>query len=266
MTNAAYDESEIRAYWARQAKEHGQAPEASWSDHRVIQLEIAAIGERIAPGARVLDVGCANGYSSVRYLLDREADVTGIDYIPEMIAAAETRRGGLPTGARERIRFAVGDVRSLEFEPASFDSVVSTRVIINLPDTESQAQGLRECARVLRPGGLLLLSEATVQGWSRLNRFREEWGLESIGMPSFNLYLDVDEVVATLTGTCALVAIIDFASSYYVATRVFKPLLARLRDGLVDPNDPNAEFNRWAAQLAAAGDYGTQKLLVFERR
>jgi SAM-dependent methyltransferase len=265
MTSAAYDDNEIRAYWARQAKAHGQAPEASWSDHRVIELEIAAIGEHIPPGARVVDVGCANGYSSVRYLHDREADVTGIDYIPEMIEAAEARRGELPADARERIRFAVGDVRNLEFTQASFDTVVSTRVVINLPDKESQAQGLRECARVLRPGGILLLSEATVQGWRRLNQFREEWGLPTIGMPPFNLYVDVDEVVATLAGACSLLEVVDFASSYYVATRVFKPLLARLTDGLVDPNDPNAEFNRWAAQLAAAGDYGTQKLLVFER-
>ena len=36
---------------------------------------------------------------------------------------------------------------------------------------------MEECARVLKPGGILLLSEATIQGWTKLNDFRAEWGL-----------------------------------------------------------------------------------------
>ena len=67
-------------------------------------------------------------------------------------------------------------------------------------------------------------------------------------------------------GECSLVDVVDFASSYYVATRVFKPLLAQLTDGLVEANDPNAESSTAGLRsFAAAGDYGTQKLLVFER-
>jgi hypothetical protein len=57
----------------------------------------------------------------------------------------------------------------------------------------------------------------------------------------------------------------DFASSYYVATRLLKPLLALRAETTVDVADPNAEFNRWAAMLPAAGDYGTQKLFVLRR-
>ena len=65
-------------------------------------------------------------------------------------------------------------------------------VLINLGHWDRQLSGLRECIRVLKSGGLLLLSEATLQRWCRLNALRAEWGLEDIPMPPFNQYLDQD--------------------------------------------------------------------------
>jgi SAM-dependent methyltransferase len=256
---------EIKEFWADQARLHGESPSASWSDRRVIELEIDAIGSRITGGQRVLDAGCANGYSSVHYAAVG-AHVTGVDYIHEMIESAESRRQALPADVAQRLDFSVGDITSLDFDDTSFDVVVSTRVIINLPSWEEQLRGLRECVRVLRPGGLFLLSEATEQGWRRLNALRNEWGLADISMPSFNLYLDQERVIEALTAEAELVELADFASSYYVATRLLKPLLASASTAEVDVADPEAEFNRWASMLPAAGDYGTQKLFVLRRR
>jgi ubiquinone/menaquinone biosynthesis C-methylase UbiE len=259
------DAEEIRRFWSEQARIHGESPSASWSDHRVIELEINAIGAHLRAGDRVLDTGCANGYSSARYAA-LGARVVGVDYVHEMVENAESRRQALPEDVAERLEFHVGDVRSLSFEDATFDAVVSTRVIINLPSWDEQRQGLDECVRVLRPGGLFLLSEATEQGWQRLNGLRREWGLSDIPMPSFNLYLDQDRVLEAVAGELALQEIADFASSYYVATRWLKPLLAVRAGVAVDVADPDAEFNRWAAMLPPAGDYGTQKLFVLRRR
>ena len=84
-------------------------------------------------------------------------------------------------------------------------------------------------------------------------------------MPSFNLYLDEERVLAELAEELTVELISDFASSYYVATRVLKPLLAARADVAIDVADPDAEFNRWAALLPPAGDYGTQKLFVLRR-
>jgi SAM-dependent methyltransferase len=256
---------EIRRFWSDQARAHGESPSASWSDHRVIELEIGAIGAHLRPGDRVLDAGCANGYSSARYAA-LGADVVGVDYIPEMVENAESRRQALPEDVAKRLEFHVGDVKSLDFEDATFDAVVSTRVIINLPSWDEQLQGLHECVRVLRSGGLFLLSEATEQGWRRLNALRSEWGLAEIPMPPFNFYLDQNRMLEAIVGELEVEEISDFASSYYVTTRLLKPLLAARADAAVDVADPNAEFNRWAAMLPPAGDYGTQKLFVLRRR
>ncbi len=57
----------------------------------------------------------------------------------------------------------------------------------------------------------------------------------------------------------------NFASTYFVMTRVAKPLLANAVAAPIDVTDPSSHWNRWASQLPAAGDYGTQKLFVFRR-
>ncbi|MBA2792474.1 MAG: class I SAM-dependent methyltransferase [Thermoleophilaceae bacterium] len=258
---------DVHAYWTKEAIRHGLSPSASWSDHPVIELEIQAIGPRVAH-ARTLDVGCANGYSSIAFATGHGAQVLGIDYVEEMVTSALQRREALPDELQARVEFRLGDARSLDLEDATFERVVSTRVMINLSGWEEQRLALGECLRVLRPGGLLLLSEATVGGWSRLNALRTEWGLDAIPMPAFNLYLDESKVIDLLLPDAELVALEDFASSYYVATRFLKPILARggQAQSAVDVADPHSEFNRWASSLPPAGDYGTQKLFVFAKR
>jgi hypothetical protein len=85
-------------------------------------------------------------------------------------------------------------------------------------------------------------------------------------MPGFNRYVDEDSVYATLQPWLDLEEIVNFASSYYVVTRVLKPLLAKVSADPPDVADPEAELNRWAAALPPAADYGTQKLFVFRKR
>lgn len=257
---------EIRAYWQQQAQTHGQSPAASWSDTLAIELEIQQIASLLNDGDRVLDVGCANGYSTVELARRCKADFRGLDYIDEMIAAARARLMEAQGQLRGRVTFAVGDITSLR-EPSDFyDKVVVIRVVINLRTWEGQVRGLRECVRVLRPGGLLLLSEATRQGWQSLNAFRAEWGLPPIPMPPFNEYLDEQRVIAALTEQTELVELRNFASTYYVGTRVLKPLLAQVAGAPVHVSDPHSHWNRFFALLPAAGDYGTQKLFVFRKR
>jgi len=256
---------QIRDFWTEQARLHGQAHSASWSDRRVMELEVRAILKYLADGDRVIDVGCANGYSTVQFASQRAIQIRGVDFVPEMIDQARLRLAALTEPFRGHVEFAQGDVTGLQEPSDAYDKVVIIRVLINLGDWARQLTGIRECARVLKPGGTLLMSEATVQGWRRLNLFRQEWGLPDIPMPPFNQYLDEDRVRAELPAELTLVDVVNFASSYYVGTRVIKPLLAQAFSGRVDVANPDMEWNRWCAELPAAGDYGTQKLFVFAK-
>jgi ubiquinone/menaquinone biosynthesis C-methylase UbiE len=263
--SARFSPAEIYDFWTKQAHEHGKSPDASWSDYRVIEMEIREILQHLRDGDQVLDVGCANGYSSVQFACSRRVRLRGLDYVPEMIEQAQARAAEMADSLAGSVEFAVDDITQLREPLGTYDKVVVTRVLINLSTWERQVQGLLECARVLKPGGVLLLSEATVQGWQRLNQFRNEWGLDDIPMPPFNQYLDEGEVISAATGNLELVEVSNFASTYYVGTRVLKPLLIQATKAPVVAADPHTQWNRWFSQLPAAGDYGTQKLFVFRK-
>jgi ubiquinone/menaquinone biosynthesis C-methylase UbiE len=78
--------------------------------------------------------------------------LTGVEWSPAMLDIARRRAGNL--GWTVDIR--QGDAQALEFADASFDTVVCTFSLCAIPD---DGQAVREMARVLRPGGLLLLAD-----------------------------------------------------------------------------------------------------------
>jgi SAM-dependent methyltransferase len=107
----------------------------------------------VAIGGRVLDAGCGGGGMPLS-LAEEAGLVVGID-ITERFRGAGTRL------AAERricnIRFAVADGQALPFRDDSFDLLLSHAVIEHVADAPRY---LRECARVLRPGGWMYLSTA----------------------------------------------------------------------------------------------------------
>jgi ubiquinone/menaquinone biosynthesis C-methylase UbiE len=260
-----FNPEQIRDYWNRQALEHRQSPAASWSDQMVIEMEIHEILKWLSDGDRVLDIGCANGYSTIQIASQKRLHIRGLDYIPEMIKQANSRLSSLTDKLVGTVEFDIGDITALSEPAETYDKLVVIRVVINLGEWENQLKGLYEAARVLKRGGLLLLSEATLQGWNRLNSFRKEWGLEDIPIPPFNHYLDQEQVIQALAPDLRLVEIANFASTYYVGTRVLKPLLIQALGADLNNADPNMDWNRWFSKLPAAGDYGTQKLFIFQK-
>lgn len=108
---------------------------------------------------RILDAACGNGRYS-RFLLrhaDPGAHITAFDLSPNMLRRARRRL------ASDRVTFAVADLTRLPYADAAFDAVVCGWVLEHLPDPRP---GLRELARVLAPGGKLLLlsTEDTLTG------------------------------------------------------------------------------------------------------
>lgn len=260
-----YSLESIRHFWADQAVEHGQSPSASWSDIMVIEMEIRQISKYLTDGDHVLDVGCANGYSTVRFANLRQIRIRGIDFVPEMIEQARFRLEKLIDSGSRGVEFEVCNVTNLTEPSGSYDKVICIRVIINMGDWDHQIKAINECARVLKPGGLLLLSEATVQGWQNMNEFRREWQLPDIPIPPFNLYIDQDQLINAVSRSLQLVELINFSSTYYVGTRILKPILAQALGTNIDVANPLMHWNQWFADLPAWGDYGTQKLFVFKK-
>ena len=103
----------------------------------------------VRPGDRVLDACCGTG--DLALAAERAGgDVTGLDFSERMLARARRKSTS--------IRWVLGDVLALPFADASFDAATVGFGIRNVPDLEP---GLRELARVLRPGGRLGCLEVT---------------------------------------------------------------------------------------------------------
>jgi ubiquinone/menaquinone biosynthesis C-methylase UbiE len=120
-------------------------------------------------GAALLDAGCGDG-TLVCAAAARGATVTGIDPDPAMLDAARQRakRSGLAA------RFVAGRVERLPFADASFDVVASMAVLCFVADPTG---AIREMARVLRPGGRLVLGElGRWNGWAAWRRIRAWMG------------------------------------------------------------------------------------------
>jgi SAM-dependent methyltransferase len=108
---------------------------------------------------RILDAGCGNGRYS-RFLLrhaDADAVITSFDLSPRMLDRARKRL------RNDRVSHVVADLTKLPYPDGHFDAIVCGWVLEHLPDPRP---GLRELARVLGPGGklLLMVTEDTFTG------------------------------------------------------------------------------------------------------
>jgi len=103
-------------------------------------------GARVTAGTRLLDAGCGAGLLSVLATL-RGAKVAALDAAPGMIEVARQR---LPDAD-----LRVGDLETLPFDDASFDAVIGVNSLFYAQD---MAAAMRELARVVRPGGRVVLT------------------------------------------------------------------------------------------------------------
>jgi ubiquinone/menaquinone biosynthesis C-methylase UbiE len=132
-------------------------------DFAVIGTTLQIVGETLCEaaeldaGSRVLDVACGNGNASLA-AAHRFCRVTGLDYVPSLLARATER------AAAERldIDFVEGDAEQLPFPGESFDAVLSTFGVMFAPDQERAA---REMTRVVKRGGKIALANWTPEGF-----------------------------------------------------------------------------------------------------
>jgi SAM-dependent methyltransferase len=68
-------------------------------------------------------------------------------------------------GVKEKVVLKSDDARKLSFPEASFDFVLSNLCIHNIPDADGRALACREIARVLKPGGIALISDFILTGF-----------------------------------------------------------------------------------------------------
>jgi ubiquinone/menaquinone biosynthesis C-methylase UbiE len=158
----------------------------AWMYDRVVAPAVVAMESRLQAdmlpllrkNARLLEVGCGGGQVAAAIVRKRrDVTVTGLDLSHSQVARAAQRARGLG----ERLRFVRGDALDLPFPDRSFDGVLSIASVKHWPDME---RGLRECVRLLRRGGVLLVAEAD-RGCTHADasRFVAAWRIPAVLRP-----------------------------------------------------------------------------------
>jgi ubiquinone/menaquinone biosynthesis C-methylase UbiE len=187
------DSEDVRAFFERVS--------AQWDDMRSSFYNadvIDALAERgrITAGSRVADVGTGTGFVAAG-LASRVATVTGVDNSPAMLAVAADNLAAL--GA-DNVRLAEGELDDLPLPDDSVDATVANMVLHHAPDPAAM---LAEMTRVVRPGGMIAITDEVehpfewmrteqadlwlgftpdqVEGYFRQNRLAE-FGYSSLGM------------------------------------------------------------------------------------
>lgn len=145
---------------------------------------------RLSGDERVLDMGCGRG--AVLTAVARRLQigrVTGIDlwstHDQSGNASQVTLRNASLEGVADRVDIQTGDMRALPFPDGTFDVVVSSLAIHNIPSTDGRAQAVAEAWRVLKGGGRLAIADI---------RATARWR-EGRGAPSARLALLVRQSV-----------------------------------------------------------------------
>jgi SAM-dependent methyltransferase len=140
-----------------------------------------AFAQPLAAGRRVLDAASGEGYGSA-LLATQAADVLGVDLSPEAVAHARARYAG-----RANLRFETGDATRLDALPnAAFDLIVSFETLEHVAAQEHMLDGF---ARLLAPGGLLLVSTPDRHNYSDVPGFRNEHHVRELYRDEFEALL-----------------------------------------------------------------------------
>lgn len=219
---------------------------ASWllwlSPQRTARLDNDAFHLPAVPGGRVLEVGCGAG-EMLHSLRAKGWRAEGIDFDPRAVAAA--RSSGLDV--------RLGDLKDAPYPAASFDAVVMRHVIEHVPDP---VQLLRECHRLLAPGGRLVVVTPNAQSLGHRVYGRAWRGLE----PPRHLYVFTAAALASVVEQAAF-RVERLTSS---ALEAGANLALSSRIAHAERESPGAGAARTLAELAPAGVFARARAHLLE--
>ena len=235
----------IKKYWE-------QEETVSIIDKNLHRIEMDTVLSHLLPGDTIADIGCGEGVATAEYG-GKVKRVQAFERSDTLRAKAARRFADL---GLKNVTVEPGDVLTLTGHDGAFDAIVSQRMLINLPDWETQQKGILNLHRMLKPGGRLIMVENTDDAFAAMNAMRTEMDLRPIPQHWHNIFFDYDKLKPFMERRFETVREYDFAL-YYFLTRVYVPMFASFTGfGLNAKKDPIFDLSDAAARRAfeAFGD------------
>ena len=109
-------------------------------------------------GKNILDAGCGNAIHSIQLARRGISNITAVDFSAAVLEMA--KKNARQAGLDQHVDFQQQNVTALNFADNSFDHVFCWGVLMHIPEIE---KAIAELARVLKPGGVMIVSEANVK-------------------------------------------------------------------------------------------------------
>jgi Methyltransferase domain len=175
------------AFWAKQARQHGGALEATASTDWVRAASLRRLKKLLRKSDHTLEVGCGNA-SSLLGPLSHFCRAFGVDITFEMLVTAQQ--------ARNRIKgLARSDACRLPFPDGKFDVVYTSRCLINILDPEMQCLAIRELFRAAKQDGTVILIENYEEPVAAMNHAIKQWGAGEPIQDDHNLLLGLERTL-----------------------------------------------------------------------
>ncbi|WP_345886390.1 class I SAM-dependent methyltransferase [Shewanella algae] len=176
------------ADFSQRMLENHLSQEHDWASRKlaVIERQVDWLCSQLAPGAKVLDLGCGPGFYT-QLLAKRGFCCTGVDFSPASIAYAQQQA----QAAGLDIDYQLLDVRS--YRPTKkFDFIMMTFGELNVFSTADAKSLLKHCANWLTPNGKLLVEVHSFDEVKRQGQAEPSWQRHSQG-----LFLDAPHLLLT---------------------------------------------------------------------
>lgn len=256
----------IKQFWDEQAEQFKESNLATAPDTYYRNLEIDRIISYLKDKKNILDIGCGNGFSTLRFAKKfPHSKILGIDYSKKMINYAK-KNLSKNKKLQKRVEFKVGDIvllSSLPLLEKKFNYIVSERCLINLLNWEEQKKALLEMKKLLKKKGKIILCENTQEGLTRLNNLRRQLKLPPISVRWHNHYMPEKKLLNFASKYFYIKEINNIGSLYYIISRVVYAKLCKLNKKEPDYFNP---INKIASQLPSMGNYSPNFIFLLENK
>lgn len=210
--------TETDKFWNRRPSEVTDPAKVNIDDTVQRDYELQFIKQHLSPSMKLLEVGCGNGYVTSQ-LRDHVAFVDAFDYAENMVESARERYG------ETNNRFFNDSILEPQRTEGPYDAVLCVRVLINLRNLEEQAVAARNFARLVKPGGRLILLEGFMDGFDEINGLRQAIGLPRAEPAKINFYSYLSDFLPHVLPNFSVAATFN-TGLFDLLTRVVYPALA----------------------------------------